>query len=57
MLLWLRNLDFAGGDMEVTPSPTHPQGAGISQGMKRRILAEDEIIMAVIMAFLQMRDR
>lgn len=56
MLLWLRNLGFAGGDLEVTPTPVHPVGARVSPDIKRRLL-EDEEIMAIIMAFLEIKDR
>lgn len=34
----------------------HPPGMGISAERKRRILEEDELLIAVIMAFLQIKD-
>ena len=39
-----------------TPEPVHPPGMGISPEVKRRILEEDELLIAVIMAFLQIKD-
>ena len=46
-----------GGVVPFTPEPVHPPGAGrMDPGLRRRILEEDETIMAVIMAFLQIKD-
>lgn len=41
-----------------TPEPVFPPGAGEdAEGRRTRILLEDEIIMLVIAAFLDMKDR
>lgn len=41
---------------DFTPEPVHPPGMG-RERRRERILEEDEIIMAVILAFLNIKDR
>lgn len=41
-----------------TPEPVHPPGMGPEARLRhKRILQEDEIIMALITAFLNMKDK
>lgn len=43
---------------DITPDPVFPPGAGEdAEGRRTRILLEDEVIMLVIAAFLDMKDR
>ena len=40
-----------------TPEPVHPPGSGYSEAQRRQwIQEEDDLIMAVIMAFLKIKD-
>lgn len=41
---------------DFTPEPVYPPGVGIDGSLKRRILEDDAEILAVIMAFLQIKD-
>lgn len=38
---------------EFTPEPTFPPGMGIGKARRKQIREEDEVIMAIIMAFLE----
>lgn len=38
-----------------TPEPVHPPGMG-QAGIRKQIIEDDEMILAVIMAFLQIKD-
>lgn len=54
--LWNAGAGVAAVPPDFTPEPVHPPGLSKYRALQRRILEEDELLLGVIMAFLQIKD-